>query len=257
MKSQNDTKLLEALNLTYPAVAIKMHLEAPKDAERYSGDKLAFCQYVKYTQDTKKHFYITSEDDACYGKLALGMEDYQPVTASGQAGYDFECYKTPMPNRLLYKDLPFLPKGTVKYVEFAPAINCNFDPDLLFFVANIEETDILLRATSYISGDFWESLSSPVMSCTWMYSYPLISKKVNHITTGLYHGLKRRKAYPAGLTMISVPFNKFPEFFRALEEMPRTLIAFREDEESKAELAKRMQHWQDMAADIGSHVDLK
>jgi len=38
--------------------------------------------------------------------------------------------------------------------------------------------------------------------------------------------------------------------------MDWTLIAFREDEESKAQLAKCIQHWQDMVAEIGSHVDL-
>ena len=90
-----------------------------------------------------------------------------------------------------------------------------------------------------------------------MYAYPMISGKVNHITTGFYHGLKRRKAYPAGLRMISVPFPKFPEFFQALNEMDWTLIAFREDEESRTELAKRMAHWQEMAEEIGGHVDLK
>ncbi|MCQ2554015.1 MAG: DUF169 domain-containing protein, partial [Clostridia bacterium] len=159
--------------------------------------------------------------------------------------------------RLLYKDLPMLPAGTIRFVEFAPAVECDFNPDILFFVCDVPEADIVMRATSYISGDLWESISSPVMSCTWMYSYPMISKKVNHITTGLYHGLKRRKAYPAGLRMISIPYNKFPEFFQSLEEMPKTLIAFREDEESKAELKRRMDHWQELAEETNSHVDLK
>jgi uncharacterized protein (DUF169 family) len=255
MKNKNDSALLEKLNLKIPAIAVRFCLEKP-DCEHYQGDKVAFCMYMKYAQDSGKHFYIEAADDACYGKLALGMEDLQPVTASGEAGKDFGVFKTQMPNRLLYKDLPMLPKGTIRYVEYAPAISCDFDPDLLFFLTDIEEADIVMRATSYISGDFWESVSTPVMSCTWMYAYPMISKKVNHITTGLYHGLKRRKAYPAGLRMISVPFNKFPEFFRSLEEMDWTLISFRDDEESKAELARRMQHWQDMAKAINSHVDL-
>ena len=57
--------------------------------------------------------------------------------------------------------------------------------------------------------------------------------------------------------MIAVPFQKIPEFFYALEHMDWTLIAFREDEESRAELARRMQHWQDMAAELGSRVDLR
>ena len=112
--------------------------------KNYEGDKLAFCQYLKYAQDTQKHFYITSADDACYGKLALGMEEIQPVTASGEAGKDFGVFKTQMPNRLLYKDLPLLPKGTIRYVEYAPAVSCDFNPDLLLFVCTTEESDSLV-----------------------------------------------------------------------------------------------------------------
>lgn len=255
MINPKDSELLAKLTLKYPAIAIKFCLEKP-NCEHYEGEKLAFCQYLKYAQDTQKHFYITSADDACYGKLALGMEEIQPVTASGEAGKDFGVFKTQMPNRLLYKDLPLLPKGTIRFVEYAPAVTCDFNPDLILFVCTTEESDVLMRATSYVSGDLWESKTSAVMSCTWMYAYPLVAKKANHLTTGLYHGLRRRKAYPAGLRMLSIPFSKFPEFFRSLEEMDWTLIAFREDEESKAELAKRIHHWQEMAEEIGSHVDL-
>lgn len=256
MLRQKDKELIEKLNLEYPAVAIRFCFEKP-DCPHYDGEKVAFCQYVKYAQDTKKHFYMVCEDDACYGKLAMGMIDKPPVTASGQAGFDFGCFKTPMGNRQLYQQLPILEPHTINYVEFCPVETCDFDPELLFFVADLPQADIIMRATSYISGDLWESKSAPVISCSFMYAYPIISGKVNHITTGFYHGLKRRKAYPAGLRMISIPYQKMPEFFQALEEMDWTLIAFREDEESKAELAKRMAHWQEMAKAIGSTVDLK
>ena len=57
--------------------------------------------------------------------------------------------------------------------------------------------------------------------------------------------------------MIAIPFQKMPEFFGALEEMEWTQIAFRENEESKADLKKRMEHWQEMAKISGSHVDLR
>ena len=256
MLRETDKALLKKLELQYPAIALKYRFEKP-DVPRYDGDKLAFCQYVKYTQDTGKHYYITADDDACYGKLALGMTERQPVTASGQAGYDYGCFKSPIANQQLYQKMPILVPHTVRYVEFCPAVECDFDPDLLMFVADLPQADIVMRATSYISGDLWESKTSPVLSCCWMYSYPIISGKVNHLTTGYYHGLKRRKAYPAGLRMISVPFQKLPEFFQALEEMDWELIAFREDEESKAELARRMAHWQEMAKETGSEVDLK
>ena len=52
-------------------------------------------------------------------------------------------------------------------------------------------------------------------------------------------------------------YQKIPEFFYALENMDWTLIAFREDEESKAELKRRMDHWQEMARATGTRVDLR
>ena len=256
MLRETDKALLAKLELVYPPIAIKYRFEAP-DAPHYDGQPLAFCQFVKYAQDTGRHFYTDVNDDACYGKLVLGMTGLPPVTASGQAGYDFGCFKTPIANQQLYQKLPILVPNTIHYVEFCPAADCDFDPDLLLFVADLPQADILMRATSYISGDLWESRSSPVLSCAWMYAYPIISGKVNHITTGYYHGLKRRKAYPPNLRMIAVPFRKMPEFFQALGEMDWTLIAFREDEESRAELARRMAHWQEMAAADGSPMDLK
>lgn len=248
--------LLKKLDLPYRAVAIKMYLEKP-DAPHYDGPPCAFCQFVKYVQNTGKHFYMEAADDQCYGKLAMGMIDKPPITASGQAGYDFGCYQTPMGCRQLYQNMPILEKGTIRYVEFAPADECDYDPDLLFFVSDFPQADILMRATGWVSGDLWESKSSPVVSCAWMYAYPIISGKCNHITTGFYHGLKRRKAYPAGLRMLAVPYQKIPEFFFALEHMDWELIAFREDPESKADLKRRMDHWQEMAAETGSHVDLR
>ena len=173
MLRETDKALLKKLELQYPAIALKYRFEKP-DVPRYDGDKLAFCQYVKYTQDTGKHYYITADDDACYGKLALGMTERQPVTASGQAGYDYGCFKSPIANQQLYQKMPILVPHTVRYVEFCPAVECDFDPDLLMFVADLPQADIVMRATSYISGDLWESKTSPVLSCCWMYSYPII-----------------------------------------------------------------------------------
>ena len=181
MLSNTAKELLVKLDLQYPAVAVKMCFERP-DVPRYDGPSAAFCQFVKYVQDTGKTFYTTVEDDQCYGKLAMGMIDKPPVTASGQAGYDFGCFQTPMGNRVLYQKLPILEPGTIRYIQFAPAITCEFDPDLLFFVADLPQADILMRATSWVSGDLWESKSSAVMSCAWMYAYPIISGKCNHIT---------------------------------------------------------------------------
>jgi uncharacterized protein (DUF169 family) len=249
-------EMFEKLELPYPVVALKYHVCKPKGVEQYKGDKLAFCQYVKYTQDHKGTYYITAENDACYGKMSLGMIPKPPVTASGQAGADFEVYASPAGCRKLYQELPVIEPGTVNYVQFSQLDECDFDPDMLMVVANLEKADIIMHATSYLTGDFWESKSSPVISCAWMYAYPVISGKVNHITTGYYHGLRRRKAYPAGMEMIAIPFQKIDLVTLALQRMPWTTIAFREDEESKAELKRRMDNWQNMAKELNSTVDL-
>lgn len=257
MLSNRAKEMFAKLDLSYPAVAIRYHACMPKGVRHCEGEKLAFCQYVKYAQEHEGTFYITKEDDECYGKMVLGMIPKPPVTASGQAGADFEMYRTPAACRKLYQSLPVIEPGTVNYVQFAKVSECDFDPDLIMCVADLEKADILLRATSYISGDFWESKSSPVISCGWMYAYPVITGKVNRITTGHYHGLKRRGSFPAGLEMISIPFQKIDEVVTALEEMPWTPIAFRKDEESKQELKRRMDHWQEMAAELHSTVDLR
>ena len=255
MLSAKAKELFAKLELDYEPIALKYTPVRPEGIEQ-SKDHVAFCEYVREAQKGKT-FYISKENDACYGKLALGMIDPPPVTASGQAGQDFEMYRTAAGCRKLYQEMPKIVRGTVNYVVFSPVKDCNFDPDLIMCIADVEKADILMRATSYISGDFWESKSTPVISCSWMYAYPVISGKVNHITTGFYHGLKRRKAYPAGLRMISIPFQKIDEVVQALDEMPWTAIAFREDEESKEELKRRMNHWQEMAQELNSTVDLK
>ena len=112
MPRQKGKELIGTLNPEYPAAAIHFRFEKP-DIPHYEGPQLAFCQYLKYTQDTGKHFCIDVNDDACYCKLVMGMIDMPPVTASGQAGYDFGCCKAPIANQRLYQRLPILLPDTI------------------------------------------------------------------------------------------------------------------------------------------------
>ena len=107
-----------------------------------------------------------------------------------------------------------------------------------------------MRATSYISGDLWESKTSCVMSCAWTYVYPYLSGKVNFCVTGMHHGMKRRHVYPEGLHIIAIPYQKLDEVVTALEEMPWELIAMKEDPESRAELKRRMDRWDTLSPDF-------
>ena len=255
MLSERAKTIFEKLNLDMPAVAIQYLPTKPDDTEA-SDLKLAFCQYVIKAQEAERKFFISKENDACMGKMTLGMIPKQPVTASGQAGVDFGIYKTRSACMKLYQKLPVLVPGAVNYVVFAPLSICDFNPNLIVIFADDIKAEIIMRATSYISGDLWESISSPVISCSWMYAYPIISGKVNHITTGFYHGLRRRKIIRSGLRMISIPFNKIDEVVSSLYEMDWVTIAFREDEGSKAEMQHRIEHWQQMALEMNCECEL-
>jgi uncharacterized protein (DUF169 family) len=177
--------------------------------------------------------------------------DFKTIfAASGQAGVDFGVFKTQAPNARLYNFIPTLVPVACNFVIFSPVSDCTFDPDLVIAVANTKQADILMRATSYISGDLWESKSSCVLSCAWTYAFPYISGKINFCITGMHHGLKRRQVYPEGMHIVSIPYQKLDEVVKAMEEMDWELIAMRQDEASKATLAAKMERWQEVSPDF-------
>lgn len=249
MLSQKAKDLFQKLRLEAPVVALKFCFECPEGVPRVDR-KMSFCEFVKYAQISGREFYTTKEDDNCFGKMVLGMIPKPPLAASGQAGYDFGVFKSQAPNARLYHLITTLTPGAVNYVVFSPLPLCKFDPDLVICVAQLPQAEILLRATSYISGDLWESRTSSVLSCAWMYSYPYVSGRVNFCITGMHHGMKRRGTYPPGRYILAIPYQKLDEVIQALEEMDWELIAMRKDEESIRELARRMEHWKQMSQDV-------
>ena len=249
MLSQKAKDLFLKIGMEFEPVAIKYMYYQPEGVE-HIDEELSFCQFVKKAQVEHRTFFTTKDDDNCFGKMVLGMIPKPPFAASGQAGVDFGVFKTQAPNARLYLEMKTLTPGACNFVVFSPISLCDFDPDLVICVATAEQGDILMRATSYISGDFWESKASSVLACSWLYSYPYVTGKVNFVITGLGHGMRRRKVYPAGRMLISIPYQKLNEVIQALDEMPWNLIAMQEDEESKAELKRRMDAWQKMSPDF-------
>jgi uncharacterized protein (DUF169 family) len=249
MLKQKEKRLFAKLKMEWEPVALKYCYSKPENIE-VCDEVLSFCQFAKKAQVEKKVFYVDKEHDNCFGKMVLGMIEKPGLAASGQAGYDFGVFRSPAPNARLYHMISTLVPGACNYVIFAPLSLCDFDPDIVLCVATPEQGDILMRATSYISGDLWETKGSSVLACSWLFSYPYISGKVNYTITGLEHGMNRRKVYPHGLMLISIPYQKLYEVLRALEEMPWELAAMKEDEESKEALQKKMDHWQEMSEDF-------
>ena len=239
MLTKEAKEAFSALGCPYPCVAVRFSYNRPTDASRVE-ESMSFCQFLRHAQDTDQPFYIQKEDDNCFGKMALGMVPKSPEETSGLAGVAFGIYRSPAPNARIHNALPTLIPGSVQYVTFCPLHCCEFDPDLIICVAETAQAEIIMRATSYISGDLWESKSSYVVSCAWSYVYPYLSGKVNFTITGMHHGMKRRKIYPPGLHVITIPYQKIPEVCTALCEMDFVPLSMREDEESRAELSRRL-----------------
>ena len=246
-------KAFADLGCTYQPVAVQFCYSRPEGVPK-TDKVLSFCQFLKHCQDSGEVFCIDKDNDNCFGRMVLGMMPKQPFTASGQAGMDFGIYRSHGPNAKIHNTIPTLAEGSVNYVLFAPLSKCDFEPDIVIVVADTEQADIVMRATSYISGDLWECKTSCVISCGWTYVYPYLSGKVNFCVTGMHHGMARRKVYPKGLHIIAIPYQKLDEVCIALKEMPWKLPALQDDEESKALMAARMAKWAEMQAANGGEI---
>lgn len=251
--SDETKKTLMALPCKYVPVAVKFYAVKPENfglKYKHTDKRMSLCQFVSYAQKTHSSFYIDKTNEDCMGRTVLGMVQEPPLGASGQAGFDFGVFRNQDANSRLYYNIPTAIRDTINYVIFSPIDQCEFNPDVVVFVGDTDMADIVMRATSYISGDLWESKSSSVLSCAWTYMYTWLSGKVNHCQTGMHHGMGRRKVYPKGLHIVSVPYQKLDEVCLALRQMDWQLISFRPNDKDQDELRRRMRNWNALSKQI-------
>lgn len=251
--SDENKKTLMALPCKYVPIAVKFYAVKPENfglKYKHTDKRMSLCQFVSYAQKTHSSFYIDKTNEDCMGRTVLGMVQEPPLGASGQAGFDFGVFRNQDANSRLYYNIPIAIRDTINYVIFSPIDQCEFNPDVVVFVGDTDMADIVMRATSYISGDLWESKSSSVLSCAWTYMYTWLSGKVNHCQTGMHHGMGRRKVYPKGLHIVSVPYQKLDEVCLALRQMDWQLISFRPNDKDQDELRRRMRNWNALSKQI-------
>ena len=251
--SDENKKTLMALPCKYVPVAVKFYAVKPENfglKYKHTDKRMSLCQFVSYAQKTHSSFYIDKTNEDCMGRTVLGMVQEPPLGASGQAGFDFGVFRNQDANSRLYYNIPIAIRDTINYVIFSPIDQCEFNPDVVVFVGDSDMADIVMRATSYISGDLWESKSSSVLSCAWTCMYTWLSGKVNHCQTGMHHGMGRRKVYPKGLHIVSVPYQKLDEVCLALRQMDWQLISFRPNDKDQDELRRRMRNWNALSKQI-------
>jgi len=213
-----DYSVFSKFNFERKPVGIK-YLPIKPDGIKRLDKKINLCEMVKEAQ-TGGPFYAQKEDFQCIEPILLGMEDPEPMYVSGLVGEKGGVYREARANRRIYQDMPRLPKGSVRYVAFSPIDQMTFDPDVLTIVAdNTKQTQTLLRAMSYSSGEVWSSKLTPVAACSWMFIYPVVSGKYNFTATGLSLGMSLLKVFPEGLFLFSIPWDQLPGMIENLQDM--------------------------------------
>ena len=214
---KRDYSAFDRLELDRKPVGVKLLPAKPAGIDRIKT-KLAFCEMFWEAQQSEP-FYVQKDDFLCVEPLILGMEDADPVLVSGFAGGSVGLFKETRANRKLYQYAPKMLKNSINYVAFSPVDRLTFDPDVLVITANVGQARTILRAEGYSTGDKWSSHGTPVLACSWLYIYPVISGKINFTITGLSLGMEAINApIPEGLFVISIPWNVLPTVMENLRD---------------------------------------
>jgi uncharacterized protein (DUF169 family) len=225
---KEDLAILDKFDFDVPPVAVKFLAKPPDRVERLN-ERMAFCEMLKKAQEGNV-FFVDKESHACEaGLYVLGQADAPGPYISGAFGAGLRIFEEPRSASRLYQYIPRIGKGVVNYVAFSPLSKLPFEPDVLIILANTSQTEILLRAMSYRTGKMWSSKYSAAIGCAWIYVYPYVTGELNFALTGLGHGMRRRKLFPEGHQVMSIPFDLLPSMLQALRDMPWILPAYEPD----------------------------
>jgi uncharacterized protein (DUF169 family) len=218
---QSDLSVFAKFSFERPPLGIKFLFFKPDGMEPLSPDKnLSLCEMLVEAQKTNKDFYFPkSFNEACVGKILLGMQDMEAFAESGQIGEKLQIFQEARANYAFYQHVPKFEKGVVNYVAFAPVHQLSFEPDLLVITADHSQAEIVMRSMTYSTGELYSSRTTPVMGCAWVFIYPFQSGKVNFIIPELVHGMKGRELFPKNSVLISIPYPWIPIMSQNLREM--------------------------------------
>ena len=234
---KTDLSIYGKFDFERPPVGVKFLFKRPEGIEQLELDKsMAFCERIKEAQQREAPFYITKDNiEECVGKFLLGMEDMAPFAESGQIGTELKIYQEPRVNSRLYRYVPRFERGIVNYVVYSPLDKLTFEPDVLIITANHSQSEIVMRAMSYSTGELYNSKTTNVMGCAWAYIYPYRSGNVNYLVPEMIHGMKARRVFPEGSILISIPYNWIPIITQNLQEMEWVLPAYTDRDKYLAE----------------------
>jgi uncharacterized protein (DUF169 family) len=219
MVNKNDFAILKKFEFDDPPVGVKYFAKQPVTLEKLNQN-MTFCEMLRYAQKGNS-FYADSNNHTCdAGLYVLGQKNLSEQFLNGEYGSGLGVYDSPRSASRLYTHVPKIGQGIANYVAFSPIDGISFDPDVLVLLAKTSQAEIIFRAISYKTGEMWLSRYTSAIGCSWILAYPYLNGATNYITTGLGFGMKRRKIFPEGLQIISIPYDMLSSLIQTLHEMP-------------------------------------
>jgi uncharacterized protein (DUF169 family) len=212
-----DLSIFEEFNFKLKPVAVKFLLFKPKGIAKLKK-KLSICEMIREAQKTEP-FYAGLDNFTCVEPILLGMAEGDPVFESGYIGETLNIFEEARANRRLYYQITKLEKGSVNYVAFASIDKLTFTPDVLLLSADPTQLEIILRAMCFATGKTWTSKGTPVIACSWLFTYPYISGEVNYFITDISHGMRAKQVFPPGTVLISIPFDRINQIIDGLKKI--------------------------------------
>jgi uncharacterized protein (DUF169 family) len=226
--TKKDLAILDKFEFEVQPVGVKFLAKRPESMERLS-ENMALCEMLKRAQEGNA-FYADKDNHTCdAGPYVLGQADAPEPFISGEFGAGLKIFEDIRSASRLYHYIPKIGRGVVNYIAFSPLDKLPFEPDVLIILAKTSQTEILLRAMSYRTGKMWSSKCSAAIGCAWIFVYPYLTGELNYTTAGLGHGMKRRKLFPEGQQLVSIPFDLLPSILQTLQDMPWVLPAYEPD----------------------------
>jgi uncharacterized protein (DUF169 family) len=226
--TERDLAILGKFEFDVQPVGVKFLAKRPDRIERLN-ENMALCEMLKKAQEGNV-FYADRENHTCdAGPYVLGQADAPEPFISGRFGAGLKIFEEPRSASRLYQYIPRIGRGAVHSIAFSPLGKLPFEPDVLIILAKTSQTEIILRAMSYTTGKMWSSKFSAAIGCAWIYVYPYLTGELNYTIAGLGHGMKRRKLFPEGQQLISIPFDLLPSILQTLQDMPWVLPAYEPD----------------------------
>jgi len=218
---QKDLSIYSKFNFEKQPLGIKFLFFKPEEVDPLPSEKpLSLCEMLVEAQSCRKPFYLgKGYPETCVGKILLGMQDMEPFAESGQIGEKLKIFQEARANYAFYQRVPRFARNIVNYVVFAPLDVLTFEPDLLVITADHGQAEIVMRSMTYSTGELYNSRTTPVMGCAWLFVYPFQSGEVNYIVPEMVHGMKGRELFSKHSIVISIPYHWIPTMTRNLEEM--------------------------------------